>query len=81
MNKTVFIAFLTAVVLLAGCGRQDDNAKPVYADSGLPLNCRAYIQTAINGYRSKQYTADETINGIERNCGVGGYSWKNMRDN
>lgn len=65
---------------MAGCARQDDNAKPVYGETGLPVNCRAYIQTAVDGYRAKRYTADETMAGIERNCGVAGSSWKNMRD-
>lgn len=67
-------------ILLLGCSRPDDNAKPVYGESGLPVNCRAYIQTAIDGYRAKQYTAEETLNGIERNCGILGNSWKDRRD-
>lgn len=69
---------LVAAVLLAGC--TDDNEKPVLgAESGRPANCRAYVQDAINGYRSKRYTADETFQGLERNCGAEGQIWKNNR--
>lgn len=66
-------------LLLTGCVLEDDNAKPEYGPTGLAANCRAYVQEAVDGYRSKQYTADEAMNGIERNCGAAGQSWKNMR--
>lgn len=74
------ILVFISLAALASCARVDDNAAPEYGDTGLPVNCRAYIQTAVNAYRAKQYTADETIAGIERNCGVVGSSWKNMRE-
>ncbi len=61
------------VLLLAGCG--DPNERPIYGDTGLPVNCRAYIQVAIDGYRSRQYTADEAMAGLERNCGAHGHAW------
>ena len=65
-----------AGLLLAGCGGQvDPNAIPTYGKTGLPSNCRAYVQVVIDGYRSKQYTADESFNALERNCGINGYSW------
>lgn len=53
----------------------DPNAKATYGDTGLPKNCRAIIQANIDGYRTKQYTADEVMFSIERNCGANGYSW------
>ena len=76
------IRMLLAAVIaaaLSGCGMQDENDKPTYDEAGLPINCRAYVQEAVDGYRSKKYTGDEAMNGLERNCGVAGYSWKNMR--
>lgn len=63
-------------LMLTGCDRFDPNSRPIYgSESGLPVNCRAYVQVAIDGYHSKRYTADETISGLERNCGVNGYIW------
>lgn len=73
-------AALLASALLLGCGT-DDNAAPIYGkDSGLPVNCRAYVQVAVDAYRTKQYTAEETMNALERNCGKSGWAWKENRD-
>ena len=66
------------ITLLAGCS-DDDNAAPAYGKTGLPVNCRAYVQVAVDSYRAKQYTADEVIDGLERNCGANGHSWKDKR--
>ena len=66
-------------VLLAGCSG-DDNDKPVYGDgTGLPVNCRAYVQVAVDAYRNKRYTAEETMAGLERNCGANGGIWRANR--
>lgn len=73
------IAYVVAIVLLAGCG-EDDNARPEYGKTGLPVNCRAYVQVAVNAYRAQQYTAEETMAGLERNCGAYGSSWKDQRE-
>jgi hypothetical protein len=65
---------------LTGCVFGDDNDAPVYGkEYGLPVNCRAYVQASIDGYRERRFTADETINGLERNCGANGNSWKKNR--
>lgn len=61
------------VVWLAGC---DGNAAPKFGSSGLPANCRAYVQVAVDSYRSRQYSADDTMAGLERNCGAGGQLWR-----
>lgn len=76
--KTLF--FVLVVVSIGGCVLDDDNAKPIYGkDGGFPINCRAYVQVVINDYRSKQYTADQSMAGLERNCGSNGSSWKDNR--
>lgn len=63
------------VVLLASCS-EDPNSKPQYGkEFGLPANCRAYIQVAVNKWRNKTYDAETTINSIERNCGEQGSLW------
>ncbi len=66
-------------VLLAGCNG-DDNDKPVYGEgTGMPVNCRAYVQEAVDAYREKRYSAEETMDGLERNCGANGIAWDNSR--
>lgn len=66
-------------LLLAGCS-DDDNDKPAYGEgTGLPVNCRAYVQVAVDAYRDERYTAEETMAGLERNCGANGSIWKNNR--
>ena len=70
MFKTLF--FFLGVAFLVGC---DPNSQPKFGDSGLPKNCRAYVQVAVDSYRSKRYTADEVMDGLERNCGAQGHSW------
>jgi hypothetical protein len=67
-------------ILLSGCFADDNDAPKYGKDSKLPLNCRAYIQFAIDEYRAGKYTADSTFVAIERNCGVNGHSWKNIRE-
>ena len=78
MTKPIAVAL--GLALLAGCDQVqtffDPNSKPIYgAQFGLPVNCRAYVQVVIDGYRSKKYTADESMAGLERNCGMHGAAW------
>lgn len=54
----------------------DPNAKAIYGEeTGLPKNCRAYVQASVDGYKEKKYTADEVMAGLERNCGAHGHLW------
>jgi len=66
------IIAIPCLLLLGAC---DPNAKAEYGDSGMPKNCRAYVQSTIDGYKAKRYTADEAMTGLERNCGEHGSSW------
>lgn len=75
MKPTTLVAAALACCALTACDRLDPNSKPVYGESGLPANCRAYVQAAVDAYRMKQYTADETFFGLERNCGLYGQAW------
>lgn len=74
MYKTISVIGLSVTILcLTAC---DLNSKPAYGEStGLPSNCRAYVQVAVNAYRNKEYTTDETMAGLERNCGANGHLW------
>jgi hypothetical protein len=35
--------------------------------------CRTYIQVAVITYRNKEYIADDTMAGLERDCGINGF--------
>ncbi len=79
MKITHKVLLATILVIgLSGCA--DDNDAPVYgAQSGLPVNCRAYVQTSINEYRAGKFSANDMVAGLERNCGANGQIWKNRR--
>lgn len=52
------------------------NEKAVYGrDLGLPVNCRAYVQASIDGLRRGEYSFDDGLAGLERNCGAYGHLW------
>ena len=67
---------ILAIVLgLSACAK-DPNSKPIYGDElGLPANCRAYIQVAVNEWRKGAYDTKTTMSAIERNCGENGTLW------
>jgi len=81
--RRFFIQLSTVIscAILSGCGNiGDDNDTPVYGkQSGLPVNCRAYVQVSIDDYRAGKFSADDLVAGLERNCGVNGQIWKNRR--
>lgn len=75
-NNCAFLILLTGIFILSGCSHEDSNSKPVYGkDLGLPANCRAYIQVAVNEWRRGTYDTEVTMNSIERNCGEDGELW------
>ncbi|WP_284085361.1 kynureninase [Acinetobacter nosocomialis] len=70
------VLLLIPIIFLVSCSSSDPNSKPVYGkDSGLPANCRAYIQVAINDWRNGKYDTETTMDAIERNCGENGSLW------
>lgn len=74
MNRCLAVVLLMA---LSACGDQSAlNDKPRYGESGLPSNCRALVQANIDGWRAKQYTAEEAMYSLERNCGAAGALWE-----
>ncbi len=70
------IAATAALILLTSCGVKGSNTEATYGETtGLPKNCRAIVQSNIDGWREGKYTAEETMNSLERNCGAHGISW------
>jgi len=77
MKKIIFLMF----PVIFGCSNSDDNDLQKFnPTTGNPINCRAFVQFAINEYRKGTYSADDTFESMERNCGANGYSWKNLRE-
>lgn len=68
----VTLAACMLLPLIAAC---DSNSAPKYGSSGLPENCRAFVQYAIDSYRNGQHSADSTMVSLTRNCGEHGQLW------
>ena len=69
------MVILIILAYILGTKNGDPNKSLVYGDTGLPRNCRAIITGNINGWKYNEYTAEEALDSIERNCGAQGYSW------
>ena len=70
------IAKLVAAVAVIGSVGCDPNSKPTFGEeTGLPKNCRAIVQANVDSYRAREYSADEIMASLERNCGANGHSW------
>lgn len=76
MKKEVLLGIF--VGLIAGYfffHNEDQNARLVYGDTGFPKNCRAIVKANYESWYLKEYTADEALGSINRNCGEFGSSW------
>lgn len=68
------ILIITLAIFLTSCA--DNNSKPKYDNStGHSANCRAYIQANIDGWRNKSQSTEDTMNALERSCGINGTLW------
>lgn len=74
MKKTV----LLLVVLITGCS-EDPNETAIYGDTGLAVNCRAYVQVSIDSWKKNEYPTEEIMDALERNCGENGWLWNNKK--
>lgn len=75
MNKRGMVAALIVGILIGYFAHQDKNDELSYGSTGLPKNCRAIIKANIDAYYNDEYSAEEIISSINRNCGEFGYSW------
>lgn len=77
-NFKLFIIFVVGILIGAiAFNNKNPNAQLEYGSSGLPKNCRAIIYENYKEYSAHEYTAEEAIDSINRNCGKDGYSWEN----
>lgn len=68
------ILIVVATMLVASCA--DNNSEPKYGESsGLSANCRAYVQASIDEWRNGSNDTEDTMNALERNCGIHGNLW------
>lgn len=75
MKMVLRLLLPAAAITLSAC-TPDSNTRPEFGkETGLPANCRAYVQFAIDEFRARKYTAEETTIGLERNCGAAGALW------
>jgi hypothetical protein len=56
--------------------RRPECSSLVYGETGFPKNCRAIVKANYEGWYLKEYTADEALGSINRNCGEFGSSWR-----
>lgn len=79
MGKGITLTTVVIVGVLAfwaGTKTQNDpNSLPTFGKTGLPSNCRALVQMAVDGWKNKVYTASESFASLERNCGAYGQLW------
>lgn len=73
-----YALILASIVGAFFIGREmapDPNAYPTFGTTGYPKNCRAIVMVNVDGVESKQYTPEEALSSIARNCGRHGQSW------
>lgn len=73
--KWIIIIALVVGAFFLGKYTGDPNKTFIYGETGLPRNCRAIIAENIQGWNSGIYSAEESLDSIDRNCGAEGYSW------
>ena len=78
MRATLIVGVLG--LLVSACGSNtaqgvDSNNAPTYGDTGLPKNCRAIIKSNIDSVNSGEFSAEDALESIDRNCGEFGYAW------
>lgn len=74
-NFVWIVIVLAAGVWIGRSTAPDPNAVPTYGKTGFPKNCRAIIQTNLEAWAAKQYSASDIFLSLDRNCGANGYAW------
>jgi len=70
----IFVLLIIGAFYL-GKANGDLNKTLIYGKTGAPRNCRAIITEGIQGWSGGAYTAESTLDFINKNCGAEGYSW------
>ena len=74
-KMTLVIIAALVVGFAIGYSQGIGNQSAEYGDTGLPKNCRALITDNISGFSQGDYTAEEALYSIDRNCGPNGLIW------
>jgi hypothetical protein len=78
MKKYLWLVIIFLIGIAIGyliSSNINPDSKVEYGETGFPKNCRAIIKENIDGYKSGEYSAEDIIDSIDRNCGEFGYSW------
>lgn len=73
--KVLSIIVLIFIFFIAGYILGQGNQRLNYGSYGFPKNCRALIAENLWGIDNGQYTSEEALNSIRRNCGPDGLTW------
>ena len=73
--KYLLIILGLVIAFCLGSLTGDPNRNLKYGETGFPKNCRAIVYENYKSYQSKEYTPDEVMESINRNCGQFGISW------
>jgi hypothetical protein len=73
--KLVLIIIIVVVSYNIGFSNGIGNQELTYGPTGFPKNCRALISANIEPLEYGEYTEEEALYSIERNCGRYGYIW------
>ena len=77
-TNPIWLALVFIIGVFVGMiylGEKDLNKELMYGKTGLPKNCRAIIRENYIGWQLDDYTPEEALDSINRNCGEFGYSW------
>ncbi|MDF2378728.1 MAG: hypothetical protein P1V18_00700 [Candidatus Gracilibacteria bacterium] len=80
MKKLVSGLGILIIGILIGAtlsSNSNTNTRLKYGSTGFPKNCRAIIKENIDNFHSGDFSAEDSIESIDRNCGEFGYSWTN----
>jgi hypothetical protein len=77
MKTTASFVMILIVGLVIGrlTAPGDPNLELAYSSEGFPKNCRALIKANVDGWQAKQYSANDILKSIDRNCGQFGQLW------
>lgn len=79
MNEKLTGALVLGLIIGISAGyflfHKIDNTNLKYSSDGFPKNCRAIIKENIDSFNNKEFSAEDALDSIDRNCGEFGYSW------
>ena len=76
LSPVLYIIFGIFLWIVLFPNSEDWNVKLMYGKTGLLKNCRAIITANMYAYKNNEFSAEDTLESIDRNCGQFWYSWE-----